>query len=176
MHNLSRRHLVTAAAALPALAGSAFAADHPDAKFVALGERLKVANAEADRLGKPVHRLHGACMKAARFEEDCEPYAECFARFDAKSKETGYSAACDKWNVAVDAQVRIARAILKIPSSSRIGDGIRVMAAMVDHQDIPCQKSPMLWKMAVRVGFDLPAWISKDLGRMTSRAREAVRS
>jgi hypothetical protein len=65
---------------------------------------------------------------------------------------------------------------LKIPSSSRIGDGIRVMAAMVDHQDIPCQKSPMLWKMAVRVGFDLPAWISKDLGRMTSRAREAVRS
>ena len=70
MHNLSRRHLVTAAAALPALAGSAFAADHPDAKFVALGERLKVATAEADRLGKPVHRLHGACMKAARFEED----------------------------------------------------------------------------------------------------------
>jgi hypothetical protein len=73
MHNLSRRHLVTAAAALPALAGSAFAADHPDAKFVALGERLKVANAEADRLGKPVHRLHGACMKAARFEEDASP-------------------------------------------------------------------------------------------------------
>jgi hypothetical protein len=41
MHNLSRRHLVTAAAALPALAGSAFAADHPDAKFVARRSELR---------------------------------------------------------------------------------------------------------------------------------------
>jgi hypothetical protein len=41
MTTLSRRHLVTAAAALPALAVPAFAADHPDAELIALGDELQ---------------------------------------------------------------------------------------------------------------------------------------
>jgi hypothetical protein len=40
MPNLSRRHLVTTAAALPALAVPAFAANHPDAELIALGDEL----------------------------------------------------------------------------------------------------------------------------------------
>jgi hypothetical protein len=72
-------------------------------------------------------------------------------------------------------EFKIARAILKIPSNSRVGDGIRAAAAMVDHHDIPCQESPMLWEMAARAGFDLPASIAKDLKRMAAaHARKVV--
>jgi hypothetical protein len=46
MPNLSRRHLVTSAAALPALALPAFASEaigpnHPDAELIALGDELR---------------------------------------------------------------------------------------------------------------------------------------
>jgi hypothetical protein len=164
--------LITARAALRATVGPPI-----DAELIALGERLKEASAKADKLRKPAHRLYAACWEAGRFEDDSEPRAECCARFDAKSEENGYSRAAKKWNAAVHVEFKIARAILKIPSNSRVGDGIRAMAATVDHHDIPTQESPILWEMAARAGFNPPASIAKDLRRMAAaHARKAVQS
>jgi hypothetical protein len=148
-----------------------------DAELIALGEQLKAATAEADRLEKPAHRLYAACQDAARYEDKSEPRNACHARFDAKAKENGYKRAVDKWNAASKIEFKIARAILKIPSHSRIGDGIRAAAAIVDHHDIPTQETPILWEMAARAGFDPPTSIAKDLRRMArAHARKAVQS
>jgi hypothetical protein len=164
--------LITRSAAALATTGTPI-----DAELIALGERLKEASAKADELGEPAHRLHAACWEAGRFEDHSEPRAECDARFTAMANENGYHRASKKWNAAVHVEFKIARAILKIPSSSRVGDGIRAAAAMIDHHDIPCQESPMLWEMAARAGFDPPASIAKDLRRMVAaHARKAVRS
>jgi hypothetical protein len=185
MPNLSRRHLVTTAAALPALAVVAAVpavaavtaspaaapiveAANIDAELIALGERLKVAIEEADRLGEPVHRLYRACRKAARFEDHSEPRDECFARFDAKKKDNGYGRAYKKWNAASNVKFRIARAILKIPSNSRVGDGICAMAAIVDEQDMYSKDSSVLWNMAARAGFTTPPNVAKGLKRIAS--------
>jgi hypothetical protein len=146
-----------------------------DAELIALGERLKEASAKADRLSEPAHRLHDACWKAARYEDHSEPRDACDARFQAKAKENGYTRASKKWNAACKVEHALARTILRVPSNSRVGDGIRAMAAMVDHHDIPCQESPMLWEMAARAGFDPPASIAKDLKRVAAAfARKAV--
>lgn len=50
--NLSRRALVAGAASVPALAVPALTAnvDNPDAELIKLGECLKAASAEVDRL------------------------------------------------------------------------------------------------------------------------------
>jgi hypothetical protein len=164
--------LITGSAAVRATTGTPI-----DAELIALGEQLKEASAKADKLRKPAHRLYAACREAGRYEDKSEPRAACHARFDAKSKENGYTRAADKWSAATKVEFRIARAILNIPSNSRVGDGIRAAAAVVDHHDIPCQESPMLWEMAARAGFDLPASIAKDLRRMASaHARKAAQS
>jgi hypothetical protein len=77
----SRRSLVAGAASPPALAAGSAAAvtieavplpasvipDDPDAELVALGERLKAASAETDKLNP--HHLHEACPEAAGFSK-----------------------------------------------------------------------------------------------------------
>jgi hypothetical protein len=46
---------------------------------------------------------------------------------------------------------------------------------MIDHHDIPCQESPMLWEMAARAGFDPPPSIALEVFRMAAaHARKAV--
>jgi len=149
-----------------------------DAELIALGERLKIATAETDRL-EPDRRLYNEAWQASGFDKKPKGRANeaAYRRFRAKTKENGYDIAYKKWNAASKVKFKIARAILKIPSNSRIGDGIRAAAALVDHQDILTQETPMLWEMAARAGFDPPASIAKDLRRMAAaHARKVVQS
>jgi hypothetical protein len=165
--------LITSSAAALATTGTPI-----DAELIALGERLKAAIAETDRL-EPDRRLYEAAWKASGFDKKPKGRANAAAerRFFAKAKENGYSAASKKWNAAGKVQQALARAILRIPSNSRGGDGVHAMAAMVEEVDKPCQESLMLWAMAARAGLDPPAWIAKDLKRMAAaHARKAVQS
>ena len=49
------------------------------------------------------------------------------------AKKNGYRAASDKWNAAGPVEQKLAAAILKIPSHTRIGDGVRAAATIVDN-------------------------------------------
>ena len=82
---------------------------------------------------------------------------------------------------------RLAKAILKLPSDSRIGDGVRAAAALAINDDIEnaYETKEVLWEMAARAGFTPPASIAKRLKRMADAyarkadaafAREAVQS
>jgi hypothetical protein len=118
MPNLSRRHLVTAAAALPALALPALASDaigsnHPDAELIALGDELLSLWPE---------------FVTARdaYNESCGP--------DGCPEEIRYCAINDQLS-------EIAYAILEIPSHTLAGLRVKVMASIhtIDsgHWDTP---------------------------------------
>src|SRR4029079_12559685 len=101
MSALSRRSLVTSAAALPAAAiVPAVAAPSTDPKLLALGERLKVLFPNATR---------------ARLTE---LRRQRYKRNGAKKAWEEFSAA---WSEIKD----VGEAILKIPSTDPIGQGIR---------------------------------------------------
>jgi hypothetical protein len=165
--------LITARAALRATVGPPI-----DAELIALGERLKAVTAEAAKL-KPDRRLYDAAWKASGFDKKPKGRANDAAKrqFEAKAKENGYSAASKKWNAVCDVKYAVARAILRVPSNSRVGDGIRAAAQIVDGDGISCTDSDVLWDMAARAGFDPPASIARDLRRMAAaHARKAVQS
>lgn len=189
--NLSRRAILAGAASVPGLALPAAVAvalpaivetapapaaavvelPSPDAALIALGEQLKIASAKAARL--TVHRLYEACMKAAGYRHDMTQKQRDAAhrRFEEMSKKNGYSAAMDKLNAAGRIERKLAEAILKIPSHTRIGDGVRAAATLADNSgdmDVPVEM--MLWEMAARAGFKPPAEIAKRLGRKTAGA------
>jgi hypothetical protein len=164
--------LITARAALRATVGTPI-----DAELIALGERLKAASAVVERLGKPVHRLYDACREASRFEDHSEPRAECIRRFDAKTTENGYSRASKKWNAACKVERALSRAVLRIPSNSRIGDGVRAFAALIEEPEAEFEAAEVLWEMAARAGFTPPAEIARKIRRTAAaHARKAVLS
>jgi hypothetical protein len=56
---------------------------------------------------------------------------------------------------------------MRLPSRSRIGDGVRAAAAISLNDDIENahEAAEMLWEMATRAGFDAPADMQKKLKR-----------
>ena len=188
-NQLSRRAILAGAASVPALALPAAVAvalpdiiepaapvaaplPNPDAHLIALGEQLKPAVAKAAKLNRVSSRLHEACLKASRYEDYPERLGDVRARsaFHAMAKKNGYSEAADKWNNACDLQNKLARAVLKIPSNGRVGDGIHAAAAMVLNDDyISSEYAPeaqeLLQEMSARAGFPVPAKITRKLGR-----------
>jgi hypothetical protein len=149
-----------------------------DAELIALGERLKAASAEADRL-KPDCRLYDEAWQASGFDRKLKARAKdaAWRRFEAKAKENGYSLASKKWNAAAHMEDVLAKAILRIPSNSRIGDGVRAFAALMKEPEAQHEAADVLWDMAARAGFEPPSDIQKKLKRMAAaHARKAVQS
>ncbi len=188
LQNLSRRAILAGAASVPALSlpavvaaaperattapVSATAIDEatiatapdPDAKLLALGERLKAAAAEADKLD--AGSLHKACTDAADYQT--LPVEVAKSRFKAMAKQNGYDDAWKKWNAASNVEHKIATAILKMPANSRVGDGVRAFAALrLNEHDVDetTEAAEVLWGMAALAGFRPPAQIAKQLRR-----------
>ena len=138
-------------------------ADPDDAQLIALGERLKVASAEADQL-KP-DRLYQACRKAAGSYKVRTEKGRMAAeqRFNAMAEQNGYHEAFDKWSAAAAVERQIAEAILQIPSHTRIGAGVRAAAMISDGGGVYCEDAEVLWEMAACAGFRLPAAMAKKL-------------
>jgi hypothetical protein len=190
--NLSRRAILAGAASVPALtlpaavavplpavvepvapasAAAVVELPNPDAALIALGKQLKQAVAKAAKLERVSERLYEACLKASRYEDYPERLGgpEASREFHAMAKKNGYDAAYDKWNDACEPRNKLALAILEIPSHTRIGDGVRAAATLVDNAgDMDDVVEMMLWEMAARAGFKPPAEIAKRLGRKTA--------
>jgi hypothetical protein len=134
------------------------AAPNADAALVTLGEKLKAASAEVARL-KPDRRLYEACWKASGFDKKPKGRAAAAAerKFRAMAEKNGYDAACKKWNAVDRVESEIAKAILRMPSQTRVGDGVRAAATIVDGEGIDATEVDILWEMAVRAGFPAPA-------------------
>jgi hypothetical protein len=143
------------------------ATDHTDAELLALGERLKVVSAQAKKL-EPDWRLHQSAMDASGFmniESEGERNA-AIKRFKSILDENRYSEACVKWNAVCSVEHRIAREILRTPSTTRVGDGVRAAAALVEDASEPeNEAAEVLWEMAARAGFPVPAEFRKVLKR-----------
>jgi hypothetical protein len=177
--NLSRRHalrqLLTAAAAgaagaasvpvlaLPAVATAVPVADATSVnpQLLALGERLKAAWAKVSELDPS--ELYEACRKAAGFEQLGDDRTEeqrkaAEHRFKVMASQNGYHRVSRKWNAACRINNQIARAIMEIPSTERMGDGIRAAAALVLNDDCEnaFEMADVLWEMAARAGFTRP--------------------
>ena len=96
------------------------------------------------------------------------------------SKRTGYGRLMDRLNVLDGKQRRLARAILKIESTSRIGDGIHAAAAIILDEELEYEGGNLLWEMVARAGFAVPPDRATKLKRFAAArsrlvAREAYR-
>ena len=127
--NLSRRALVAGAASVPALAVPALTAnvDNPDAELIKLGECLKAASAEVDRL-KPDRCLYEAAKKAADWDDKAVDRPSASQRLEEALKQNGYRAASEKWNAAANVEWEIAEAsrraspfVSKFAEAQRLG-------------------------------------------------------
>jgi hypothetical protein len=197
---LSRRAILAGAASVPALALPAAVAvalpavvetaapapaaavvelPDPDAALIALGERLKPAVTEAAKLDAISKRLHEACLKASRYDDYPDRLGDVRAMraFKAASKKNGYSEAAHKWSDACELRNKLADAVLKIPSNSRIGDGIHAAAAIVFNHTYMVEETAeardFLYEMSARAGFPVPAKITRKLSRKAVAAPKA---
>jgi hypothetical protein len=175
--NLSRRTLVSSAVALPALAVPAVAlpaatpssTPQTQTELLVLGEQLKPLLAEIHRL-TPKHRklYREADAVAGDPPRSLDEIQERNARFGAMAKKNGHYELCDQLNPINDEAWRIAKRILKIESTDRIGDGIRAAAALVldEPSYMDREAGTVLWQMAARAGFSVPADQTKKLRRI----------
>jgi hypothetical protein len=136
-------------------AAAASANENVDAKLIALGEQLKAASATSAKL-KPARRLYEEAWNGSGFDKKTPGVRskECERKFKAIAEANGYSAAHDKWGDACGAEQKIAEAILKLPSHSRIGDGVRAAATLSWGDGLYCRDADVLWEMAARAGFE----------------------
>jgi hypothetical protein len=177
----SRRTLVTSAAALPALAVPALAAmaspipapvpitpDVPqldDELLFKLGEQLKPLLVELQRVRVPCHAAYEQAFEAAGFDKfppgtrTEKQQAACRARFKAAAKKNGYSKLMDQLDRVHPKAFRIAKRILKIEPTDRIGDGIHAAAALVldEPSYMEYAAGTVLRQMAARAGFSIAA-------------------
>jgi hypothetical protein len=163
MSNLSRRSLVTSAAALPALAlpAVAIAATEPllatNPELLALGERLKVVMPLYEALKLKSHRL--AAEAQAGLPDGWGLKDKYWRIYKKRSAKNGHARARIEWNAASTELEEISRAILEIPSTDRIGDGIRAAAALAlddDTHENAFEMEGVLWEMAAHAGFSRP--------------------
>jgi hypothetical protein len=154
---LCRRSLVSSIVALPALAVPAVAqVNNPDAKLIALGERLKVLMPRVAALGLKSHTLNKeAC---AGFPNGWGMDDKLNRTFKERGAKNGYYQAYDEWNEACSELSDLTQAILDIPSTDPIGDGIRAAAALaIDHDfENAYNMEDLLWELAARAGFTRP--------------------
>lgn len=145
------------------------------AELLALGERLKALVAKRNVLEPKVSAAYQAAWDDGRKRTQKMQNA-ADKRFREVAKQNGYSRLADQRNALDDEMHEVARAILKIGYTDRIGDGIRAVAAMVlsDDLDDYFSRSPsvyetteVLWEMASRANFPAPAWVTKKLKRRT---------
>ena len=154
MSDMTRRSIVASAATLPALAVPAVAQiNDPDAKLIALGERLKVLMPCVAALGFKSHALHKEAR--AGFPDGWGMNDELHRTFNERAAKNGYHQAYEEWSGACSELSDLAQAILAMPSTDSIGDGIRAAAALA--RDSDCENAfsmeDLLWELAARSGF-----------------------
>ena len=140
--------------------------DDGEAKLIMLGQQLRVVSEAADKM-KP-DRPYQAALKAADFAAANEigQNDEAHRRFVQMAETNGYFTASKKWNAICDVEHKIARAILRIPSHSRIGDGVRAFATLIEDAGVTDGAVEFfLWEMAARAGFQAPPDIRRRLKR-----------
>ena len=157
MSDMTRRSIVASAAALPALAVPAVAQiNNPDVTLIALGERLKVLMPRVAALGLKSHALHKEAR--AGFPNGWGMDDELLRTFKERGAKNGYHQAYEEWSGACSELSDLAQAILDIPSTDSIGDGIRAAAALAHDND--CENAfsmkDLLWELAARAGFTRP--------------------
>ena len=157
MSNLSRRSLISSAAALPALAVPAVAQiNNPDVTLIALGERLKVLMPRVAALDLKSGALHKEAR--AGFPNSWGMDDELLRAFKERGAKNGYHQAYEEWSGACSELSDLSQAILDIPSTDSIGDGIRAAAALAHDND--CENAfsmkDLLWELAARAGFTRP--------------------
>jgi hypothetical protein len=153
----SRRSVIIGAAVIPALTVPAVAQiDRPDARLIALGERLKVLIPHAAELKLKATPLRKEAI--AGLPEGWGLNDELSRIFQERATENGYHQAYDEWSDACSELFDVARAILEIPSTDAVGDGIRAAAALAFDHD--CENASnmknLLWDLAARAGFTPP--------------------
>jgi hypothetical protein len=155
MSALSRRSLVTSAATLPALAVPAVAVAATDPNLLALGERLRALFPKERALGVKFHQLSDECK--AGLPIGFMQNKNCRRIHEIRSKRNGRDRTWAEWDAATDELNEIAGAILEIPATDRIGEGIPAAAALALDED-DCDNGhnmrALLWDMAERAGFD----------------------
>ena len=157
MSNLSRRSLVTSAAALPALAVPAVAAPSTDPQLLALAERLKVLLPRATALRRHCARLN----KQARGDlpQGFGNNENQMRIYQIRRKRNGGDKTWKEFNEVSPEMEDVGNAILEIPSTDPIGQGIRAAAALaLDEHDTMngFNMRGLLWEMAERAGFERP--------------------
>jgi hypothetical protein len=166
--SLSRRSLVTSAAALPALALPVVAMAMPasqasttDPTLLALGEKLKPLWARYAKLRPVTRRLYEQCSEAAGWDQlgrdRTKAQQEAAMRlFRRAFRTTGYSRMMDIINT-LDIQMKeLGHAILEIPSTDRVGDAIHLAAILVMNTDQDCTYKYRLWEITAHAGFAVP--------------------
>jgi hypothetical protein len=171
---VSRRLLVTGAAALPALAVPTIASagsdragypvTHPDPRLLALAEELKpvwsrlcffdpqrlAAAKEAQAESEALHLE----MTGTKVGSGLNATAD--QKFWRVSEENGYLRLADICEALFTEVIRLADAILEIPAADRMGDAIRLAAILMKYPDDDCSYSDLLWEMAAPAGFTKP--------------------
>jgi hypothetical protein len=150
----SRRAVVIGAAMIPAFTVPAVAQiDNPDARLIALGERLKVLIPHVAGLKFKVTPLHKEAIVGMPMGWATND--ELSRKFEERATANGYHHAYDEWSDACSQLFDVAQAILQIPSTDAVGDGIRAAAALAFDHD--CQNASniknLLWDLAARAGF-----------------------
>ncbi|MGO9628190.1 MAG: hypothetical protein ACLPXW_04240 [Xanthobacteraceae bacterium] len=139
--------------------------DAPNAEFIALGERLKAMMPRVAALGLKFCSLHDEA--SADLPVGWARDSEHLRTFKERSAKNGRDRAYEAWNAASSELYALARAILKIPTNDRSGDGIRAAAALALNHDCDgaWEMADMLWEMAARAGFRPPADVARRLKR-----------
>jgi hypothetical protein len=165
--NLSRRAILAGAASVPVLALPAVGNAAPScAASTASPVPLDRSSTELLALAEGLKPLF-----AAEFE--LKPKLD---RAYDEAKRRGYSRLYDQWNAIDKKQRKLARAILKIEPTCRIGDGIHAAAAFVLDEELPYEGGDLLWEMAVRAGFPVRPHKAIKLTRLAAaRSRFAKR-
>ncbi len=173
-----------ATAAVPATIGPALALPAPAAlaaaatvttepRLLSLGDQLRAAMRIEAALAARARRLYTECDAARGPARDCAPLCtmeqslQGERAFQELGRCNGYHAVHTEWGRAAERVNRTAKEILRIPSNDRTGDGIRAAASLVLNDDCrgAVEMAEILWEMAARAGFTLPADIARKLKR-----------
>jgi hypothetical protein len=166
MSKLSRRSLVSSVIALPALAVPAVAsasmptADTSQPELLALGEQLKPLFAEWQRLDPLVSAAYQQAMEDAGFYKfpsgtrTRQQQAACEAGWKVAAKQSGYSKLYRQLNPICSKADQLAKRILEIEATDRVGDGIHAAAALFLNEP-DGWSGEVLRRMATKAGFSV---------------------
>jgi hypothetical protein len=156
--SLSRRSLVTSAAALPALALPAVAiAAEPSTNptLLALAEQLKPVWARLQSIEPERHRTYEEA-KAGLPQGWALDKEGHYRTWRERGTTNGYFELSKATNNLQEQIYQLTDAIREIPSTNRMEDAIRLAAILMRYDDQDCCYQDELWEIAAPAGFALP--------------------